>query len=369
MLKKRVLHVSAGGLGHGGVSTVIFNIVGSLYEKFDFSCVVFSRNREREDDFKHYGKVYRLNCYPKNGKRNYFELITRPLKLYFGIKRLCKNNVFDIIHCHNQRDAWICLLAAKHAGVSIRIAHSHNTNSPKKKNAFEKIYKKVSTFMINKTANCFVGCSKAACEDLFQNDAFFVVPNAVNLQVVEEFKHCRDNGLRFIHVGRYTYQKNQEFVIQTFSEICKRYPDSYMYLVGFGENSEIARLNDMIDDFGLRNNVEMVPGDKVNVYDYYEKTKYMIFPSRFEGFGIVLLEAQAMGIHCYVSEHIQGEVDVGLLTFMELRDGPKRWVEKFLNDLEHGCSKRINTEKLSHYSIDSISKQYENIYNGNLLNL
>ena len=362
-MKKKVLHVSAGGLGYGGVSAVIFSIVEALYEQFDFGCVVYSRERERDAYFEKFGDIYRLNCYPRNGKRDYLELLTRPFKLYFGIRKICKEQGYDVIHCHNQRDEWICLLAAKHAGVPIRIAHSHNTNSPKKKSFIEKFYRDLSPKMIKKTATVNIGCSKCACEDFFLHDRYIVVPNAVDMNKYSYDKRCKTKQIHFIHVGRYTYQKNQEFVLETFAEICKTFKDAHLYLVGFGEPFEVQRLTMLIKTLGIDQNVEMVSGDTADISQYYAKSNYMIFPSRFEGFGIVLVEAQAMGIHCYVSENIQQEADVGLLTFLELSEGPKKWSEHIIADIQNGTRKSLDFEKLFQYSNEIIYKRYADIYN------
>lgn len=363
-MKKKVLHVSAGGLGHGGVSTVIFSVVQSLYKHFDFSCVVFSRKLEREELFEQYGTLYRVNCYPKKGKRDYFEAITRPFKLYFGIKRICKKEKFDIIHCHNQRDQWVCLLAAKHASVPVRIAHSHNTNSPKKISLIEKKYKLFAPYIIKKTATKLVGCSQQACEQFFVCNNFSVIHNSVDFNKFSLSKRLSHEGINFVHVGRFTYQKNQDFVLKTFAEVCKSIHNAKLFLVGFGTDAEVERLKLLIVNLGIEDSVELVPGDKVDVADYYAKSDYMIFPSRFEGFGIVLVEAQAMGVQCYVSENIQPEVDVGLLEFLKLSDGPKKWADCIVSDIQNGRKGSCDVNKLSQYSNEVVCRRYADLYNG-----
>lgn len=363
-MKKRVLHVSSGGLNPGGVSSVIFSIVESLKSSFDFDCVVFSRESERENEFKKYGSLHRIHCYPQKGKRNYFELITRPIKLYFGIRKICSENSFDVIHCHNQRDEWICLLAAKHMGVPIRIAHTHVTNSPKKKSILEKMYKGVSPFMLRKVATVGIGCSKLACQQFFDGDEYYVIPNAIDLNVYSDTHHSVQNEMSFIHVGRFTYAKNQEFVLETFSEIFRKYPNASLKLVGYGEPEEVKRLQQLIEKLDIEKNVEMIPGDTADIPSCYAGANYMIFPSRFEGFGIVLIEAQAMGIRCYVSENIQEEADLGLLTFLNLSDGPQKWAEYIVKDIQDNKSISINIQKLMQYGNDEVRKKYISIYNG-----
>mgnify|MGYP000366456599 FL=1 len=88
-------------------------------------------------------------------------------------------------------------------------------------------------------------------------------------------------------------------------------------LVGFGEDKE--KLKNLIHELNLDESVDLIPGDKVDVSEKYDEADYMIFPSIYEGFGIVLLEAQAKRIPCFVSEAIQKEVDAGLLNYIKFK--------------------------------------------------
>ena len=55
-MRRKVLHISCGGLGSGGVSSVIFSIVKQLHNRFDFECIVFKKKCNKEDEFLKYGK-------------------------------------------------------------------------------------------------------------------------------------------------------------------------------------------------------------------------------------------------------------------------------------------------------------------------
>jgi len=360
--KKAVLHVSAGGLNKGGVGSVIFSLVENMCDKFAFGCVVYNIKYAEEEIFEKYGSLYRISCYPKKGKRDYIELLTRPMRLYWGIRRICKNNDFDVIHCHNQRDEWICLLAAKHANVPVRIAHTHVTNSPKKRSVLEKIYKSISPVMLNRVSTINVGCSKLACEQFYNHDNYIVIPNSIDLEKYS-VNHRQDHkGINFIHVGRFNYAKNQEFVLEVFAKLCEKIKNIHLYLVGYGGEKITKDIYDMVRDLEIVEFVSIIPGDKENVLDYYSISDYMIFPSRFEGFGIALLEAQAMGIKCYVSENIQKEVDVGLLDFLNLSDGSQHWADYIVKDINKKGKRLYNSEKLHLYSNETICKQYEKLY-------
>ncbi len=362
-LMKRVLHVSSGGLTPGGVGSVIFSIVESLHNEVNFDCVVFNRIGQREEEFEKYGDLHRIHCYPKKGKRDYFELLLRPLKLYFGVRRICKQGEYDVIHCHNQHDAWPCLLAAKHAGVPVRISHAHVGIDGRKRSRIESLLKKNALRLLNKYATLRVACAAEAGKLLFGENEFVLIPNCVDLNKYTRRGDLPEN-LNFVHVGRFTYSKNQDFVLESFAEICKEFPTAHLYLIGYGEAFEVERLQEIIKRLGIEDQVEMVPGDVADIPSYYEKSKYMIFPSRFEGFGIVLIEAQAMQIECYASEVIPKEADVGLLHFMNLSDGAEKWAERIVADIKNGTGKSLDMEKLSEFSNDSISKRYAAIYNG-----
>lgn len=359
---KKVLHVSCGALGKGGISTVILSIANGLKEQFDFGCVVFKKQGEREECFP--GKLHRINAYSNDGKRHIFELLLRPIKLYFGIKRICKSEKYDVIHCHNLNDEGICLLAAKHSGVAIRVAHSHNTPSTKKMNVFVRIQELLNRVLIKNAATCCLCCSNAAGESFYHNKNFNVIYNSIDLTKFSPSTKCQHENLTFINVGRYTYQKNQEFIIDVFRNILKEYPTSQLLLVGYGE--DFNKLSEYILINNLSESVTLVPGNKVDVNKVYDYSDYMIFPSRYEGFGIVLIEAQAKMIPCFVSEAIQKEADAGLLTFISLEKSAQEWSDEIINYIrkkENVDGLRIKNN-LRKYSSESICKQYADIYTG-----
>lgn len=362
-MKEKVLHVSCGGLGYGGVSAVIFSIVESLYDQIDFDCVVFKKHCKREELFLKYGRLFRIAAY-NNGRRNYLELLFRPIKMYFGIFKICKNGKYQAIHCHNNMDEGICLLAAKHAGVPVRIAHSHNTPSPKKKSGIVRIYEAVNRKLMLHSATDKIGCSDAACSTFYGKTDYKVIYNAVDFKKYNTSKRIQHDIPTFIHVGRYTFQKNQEFTIRVFSVIHSNIPDSQLLLVGYGEDKD--KLERLVYELHLENAVKLVPGDRVDVSEMYSTSDYMLFPSNYEGFGIVLIEAQAMGIPCFVSEAIQKEADVGLLHYIPLENGAEAWAKTILKCIKEGISVDNDAiaKRLSRYSKDAISKQYASLYRG-----
>ena len=366
MKKINVLQIPYGALGNGGVSSVILSIVENLHQYFNFTCLVFDEIGPRETIFRSYSDLHRIKfCYLfTNAWYRWFSIILRPFILYLNVYKLCKKRHIHAIHCHNGYDQWSCLLAAKHAGVKIRIAHSHTTKSPVKWSVFKRLYRYYAIKLINHYATLRIGCSQQACIDFFGNVPAQVIYNTVDLTRFDINKRTPFEGRRFIHVGRYDYSKNQEFVIEIFSLLKKELPNITLKLVGFGQNKEL--LENQIKRYHLEDSVSLIDGTKADIPTQYAESDYMIFPSNFEGFGIVLVEAQAMGIHCFVSEAIQSDVNVGLLTFLNLNEGPRKWADAVLCYIkQHNYPEILNKKDLQKFNPQNIAERYKKIYEGN----
>ena len=129
-------------------------------------------------------------------------MIIRPFKLYTNVFRICKKEKYDVVHAHNLFEEGVCLWAAKNAGVPIRIAHSHNTNSLKRKNIILKIREKINCILVNKYATHKIACSSSAGNDYFHNSNYDVIYNSIDLEKYSTKKSHRVNKefLIFIHV-------------------------------------------------------------------------------------------------------------------------------------------------------------------------
>ena len=361
-MNKKILHISYGGLGNGGVSSVILAITESLCDKFEFGCVVFAKHLRREEVFKKYGKLHRINVY---GSHNVFskllELILRPFRLILGVFCICRSNKYDIVHCHNGADSCFCLIGAWLAGVDKRIVHAHN---PKGRGLsfLSRIYTAVSDYLIQCLSTNQIGCSEQTCVTNFRKD-YQVVNNAIDLTEFTYNEIHSKEHVKLIHVGRFDYQKNQEFVLDILAELVKIRSDISLSLVGFGVNEQMLRKK--VEQLQLEQYVSFVDGTKADVAQLFHDSDYMIFPSRFEGFGIVLLEAQASGVYCFVSDAVQDVTNVGLWEKISLDDSAETWANKLLYRIEHGydVTKEDVLQRLQQFDIKEIAKQYAEIYN------
>ena len=214
--------------------------------------------------------------------------------------------------------------------------------------------------MLHKYATERIACSKAAGEYLFGNDSVRVIHNAIDLNKFDHSKYDISNVqyTSFVHVGRYSFQKNQIFLLEVFKEYLKLDDTAKLTLVGFGslENHILKKA----EEFGLRGHVTFLPPDS-NIPEIYARANAMIFPSTYEGLGISLIEAQAMGVRCYVSENIQPEADLGLCKQMYLSWGAKAWAKFIYDDIKENGNRKKYVD-MSSYDIKTIKEEYSILY-------
>ena len=165
-----------------------------------------------------------------------------------------------------------------------------------------------------------------------------------------------------MHVGRYCYQKNQTFILKVFKIISERLKNTHLTLIGFGEDEEIIKKE--IKELNLEKFVTMASGNSDFIASEFTKSDCMIFPSNFEGFGIVLIEAQASGCYCFCSEAIQDEADCGLIKKLSLNDGYEVWANEIINYInsKNDIDYKTLTKKLKQFDEEVIANQYAKFY-------
>lgn len=279
------------------------------------------------------GHIYRMNT-------------PNTLRFISYIKNL--NNFFNehkeykIVHSHlNTISTWI-LFAAKKAGVPIRIAHSRTWGMEVN---LKSIFKYISRIFINIPTTHKFACSKQAGEWLFGKNGikapnfFKVIPNSIQINKFEFDKDKRkqirkeldlnENQIALVHVGRLVPQKNHMFIIKIFKEILKVKSDAKLFLIGEGELEE--KIKKECKKMNIDHAVFFL-GVKENVGDYLNAMDLFIFPSLFEGFGTVAIEAQCNGLKVLASDSIPYETKVtDIQEFMSLKKNEKEWAKQIID--------------------------------------
>ena len=339
----RVAQVIGKWLG-GGVESVIMNYYRHIDHnkiQFDFICDEDSTCIPREEIEKLGGKVIVVPPYQK---------LNKYLK---ELKRIFKENKYQIVHSNINALSVFPLYAAKKAGVPVRIAHSHSTSNKKewKKTLLKNVLRPFSKVY----ATDYFACSELAGRWLFGNKTFeqgkvTIINNAIDL---DKFKYdekirkekrkelgINDDTLVIGHIGRFVAQKNHTFLIDIFTEIFKENSNSVLLLAGEGPLKD--EIQNKVKELGLEENVKFL-GQRKDANELYQAFDVFLLPSLYEGLPVVGVEAQAAGLLCVLSDDMTKETKIIDSTiFMSLKEKTCAWTNTLLerfNDFE-----RKNTE-------------------------
>lgn len=258
----------------------------------------------------------------------------RKTAAYFvQLYKLIKTEKYDVVHVHGSSGIMaLDLLAAKMAGCRVRIAHSHNTLCENQK--ADKVLRPIFNHLYT---NAFA-CGDEAGRWLFGQQPFIVLPNGRNLEELAYSPIIRnrirqgwgidDKTMVYGHVGRFNKQKNHNFLIDVFREIKKVDVDAKLALVGTGEL--VGAVKEQIVNYGLQQDV-ILTGQVENVPELLSAMDVMLLPSLYEGLPLVIIEWQAAGLPCVISDVITDEcvVEPDIIK-LSLKDGPEKWAKAAL---------------------------------------
>lgn len=358
----QVLH----GMDCGGAETMIMNLYRHIDRtKIQFDFLVHTKKKCYFDDEIRQmgGNIYYAPHYNILNDILYKKSLNNFFKNHSEIR---------IVHGHLNSCAHVYLKIAKNYGC-YAIAHSHSVQ-PYSMFLKNLLYK----FFSSKTrqfADFFFGCSNAAVEycygkKILESSKSLVLKNAIDTRkfiysndqrkkIREEFSF--HNEFVVGHIGRMDEAKNQSFVIDVFKEIHDRKESSQLILVGDGELRK--RLESKVKSLGLEKNV-IFTGVRSDVSALLSAMDVFVFPSLYEGLGIVAVEAQTSGLPTYCSCEIPEDAKISVLfEKISLKEPSSYWAEKILekNEICNREEKYLDAENAG-YDIRSTAKWLEDFY-------
>ncbi len=243
---------------------------------------------------------------------------------------------YDIIIFNTANPIFLPLWRAKsRGGFKKVIVHSHNSKHalPWYLKMFTPITDrylkmKISLLQLGKWA-----CSESAGHFMFRKkDQFEVIKNAMNISEFRFNPQKREEKRKEIGlsgntiavgiIGRVDYQKNIPFGINAFSVFNKKHPDSRMIVIGgISQRNQFELVKKAIEEIGK--DVISYLGLREDAADWYNAFDVFLFPSRFEGFGMVGLEAQISGLPCIFSDRIPSSAIVSdLVSVLPIDETP-----------------------------------------------
>lgn len=323
---------------------------------------------EYEDEIESLGgKIHRIY---RPTPQNYFKYRKAIRKLFH------EHPEYKIIHCNMMELGLFAYMEAKRCGVPIRICHAHTASINEKitpKTLMRAVYKK----QINKHITHRFACGKAAAEWVFgkeYEDNVVYMRNAVDAakyrysqQTETDVRKEFNLEGKFVvgHVGRFFEPKNHPFIVEVFAEIAKRDEDAVLMLVGGGETDDLVlnQTKTKVKELGLEDRV-IFTGVRPDVERLIQAFDVFILPSLQEGFPVVMVEAQAAGLKCVISDRVTSECDItGNVEIVPLESGAKTWAERILT-YKNSYEKKDMYQDIvnANYDIKSNAKWLEEYY-------
>ncbi|MCQ2049792.1 MAG: glycosyltransferase [Candidatus Saccharibacteria bacterium] len=182
--------------------------------------------------------------------------------------------------------------------------------------------------------------------------------NALSKEIVRSKLQISKEAFVIGHIGRFAEPKNHRFIVDVFVETLKKNPNAFLLLVGSGPL--LAEIKSKVSKFNIEDHV-MFLTNRIDVPDLMNAMDVFIFPSVYEGLGIVLIEAQKMGLPCVISDDVPSAASVSNLTLAKsLQATPEEWADSLLN-FKVG---KVIYKNLNNWDMNLVVQQLEQLYLG-----
>lgn len=367
----KVLHIGMSN-NLGGIEKYIMDLYNNIDSKrirFDFLVNGLDSQICYQDQIdKKISKLIHIESRDKNY-----------LKFIRELKEVFSKSDYDYIHIHLMSFSYFepILFAYRYGNAKI-ILHSHINQFPGQ-GLKTKLFDFIGRHIVKNIPTYKVACSRSAWKYMFKNfynlNSIKVFNNGIDS---EKFVHSytkrieirdmlgiSDDTFVIGNVGRMTAQKNPLFLVDIFSEIIKINPDSRLLMIGQGELlpdiKKRAVYHGVIDKI-------IFTGVVSNVNDYMQAMDAFVFPTLYEGLGIVLIEAQASGLKTYTSsENVPIETKItDLIYYISLNRTAKEWAKIILKEKNY-VRKDMKAKLLnSNFDLKTSSKSVWDFYSSNL---
>lgn len=314
----KILVINTVPTDKNGITNVIINYLNAMGNDVAFDYVAINNPN-----------AFYVNFFKEKSATLYSFKRKNVLGYIWSLYKIIKQNNYDAIHVHgNSHTVVLELLAAKLAGCKVRIIHAHSTgcNSVALHKLLAALFDSLCT---NRLA-----CGEEAGKFMFGNKPFKIINNGVDVEKFSFDNKTREalrvklalteNDIVVGHVGYFMPVKNQSFLIDVFAELAKN--DYRYHLVLIGDGAMRTEIEQKVASLGLTNKV-MFTGNIDNVSEYLNAIDIIIMPSLYEGLPLTLVEQQANGLQCVVSDTITAEADkTGNLRFLSLQAPILDWV-------------------------------------------
>lgn len=360
-------------LNDGGAETLVVNY-GLMMDRKSFEpVIVLIHNKQNTANFKRInGKVRTVSVYKTNSfvKKIMYRLIGKwyiPARL----KSIIKKEKPDVIHMHLPLLKYIVPISRDLKGIKL-IYTCHN----EPRHVFApKRYKEeaAAKYLIRNNGLRLIALHEDMRSELnqrFEIDNTVIIKNGIDFNVFRNVTESKEEIRKMLdipedsfvlgHIGRYAEQKNHDFLVEIFKEVVRKNHKAFLLLIGTGEKFE--QIENKIKESGYEQKVKMFKS-RSDIPQIFKSMDVFVFPSLFEGLSVSMVEAQAAGVKCVVSDKINPATFLSSKTIvLSLDDSAEKWAETILDenvvsDREYG--------NIDDYDLNKEIKNLENLYKGN----
>lgn len=287
---------------------------------------------------------------------------------------------FDVVHSHiNLGNAYV-LYAAQKEKIDVRLSHCHAVYSNNNKNWFKKIYEQFLIKILLKYATHLIACSNEAGVSLYGKkniNKIILIKNGIDYKkflkcetsnLVNQYPILKESKCIWGNITRFDDNKNQLFILDIF----KKYKDmdnNIVLVLGGYDGGYRQLVIEKAKKLGIDSSVLFIE-EQDNIYEWVNVFNVFVFPSKSEGFGIALLEAECAGCKCFASTAVPKDVDIGLgiVDYIELKKTDYQWASIIYNALQtyNKPSIRVRENKIKEKglsiidTVEDVIKLYEN---------
>lgn len=315
----------------GGMENYVMNYYRHIDKtkiQFDFITHTDLEASYEEEINSFGGKVYKFPVFSIKKLKVILQMIEEFFKIH--------GEEYAAIHCHMANAAYFYFNIAKKFGIRNRILHSHQPAAAD--SLSHKIRNYPLLYLGNKLATHRIACTDLAGRFLFGHNRYTVIRNAIDIRkfdfnadvrkrMREEYQLTEKTVIG--HIGRFCPVKNQLFLIDIFREIHLQDLNTVLVLIGAGADKEA--ICSKLHKLNLWDSTILIDPTS-DVDQWYQAFDYFVFPSLYEGLGIVLVEAQCAGLPVFVSkENIPPDVKMSdHLEFISIKEPAAVWCKRIL---------------------------------------